>query len=105
MKKKRNLERFDLKLPVTVEVLGGAEAKTLELETSNISADGAYFATRRPLDRGEKVKMRMVLPAVRRKNRKSGRQAQVEVKGVVCRSESQGMAISFEGFRMMRQQP
>jgi len=103
MKKRRSLERFDLKVPVTIEVMGGGETKTLELETSNISADGAYFATRRPLVRGEKVRMRLVLPVVRREKKKSGRQAHVEVKGVVCRSESRGMAISFEGFRMMKQ--
>ena len=100
MKKRRSLERFDLKVPVTIEVVGAGEGKTLELETSNISADGAYFATRHPLVQGEKVRMRIVLPEVRRKRKKSARQARVDVEGIVCRSESRGMAIAFQDYRM-----
>jgi len=102
MKKRRNLERFHLKVPVTIEVVDGAERKTLELETSNISSAGAFFATRRPLGRGEKVKVRMVLPAVGHEKKKSGRPARVEMNGVVTRSEPQGMAICFQDFRILR---
>jgi len=100
MRKRRSLERFDLKLPVIIEVLGDAEKKTIELETSNISSDGAYFPTRRPLKRGEKVKIRMVLPAARGKKEKPFRQALVEVEGVVNRSEPRGMAICFQDYWM-----
>jgi hypothetical protein len=100
MRKRRSLERFDLKLPVIIEVLGDAEKKTIELETSNISSDGAYFPTRRPLKRGEKVKIRMVLPAARRKKEKPFRHALVEVEGVVNRSEPRGMAIAFQDYKM-----
>ena len=103
MKKRRSLERFDLKVPVTIEVLGSEDGKVLELETSNISADGAYFATRHPLVKGEKVRIQIILPGVRRERKKPGRHAHVDVKGVVSRSESRGMAISFEDFRMTKQ--
>ena len=98
MTDKRRLERFDLELPATIELLISDQEKSLvNLLTTNISSGGAYFHTPQPLPKGTQVKIDLVLPLDKlRKLKDEHKQAYIKVTGTVLRSESEGMAICFE---------
>ena len=98
MTDKRRLERFDLELPATIELLTSDQEKSLvNLLTTNISSGGAYFYTPQPLPKGTQVKIDLVLPLDKlRKLKDEHKQAYIKVTGTVLRSESEGMAICFE---------
>ena len=98
MKEKRELERFDLEMPATIELLTSDQEKSLlNLLTTNISSGGAYFHTAQPLPEGIQVKMDLVLPLDKlRKLKDEHKQAYIKVTGKVLRSESEGMAICFD---------
>ena len=98
MTDKRRLERFDLELPATIELLTSDQEKSLvNLLTTNISSGGAYFHTPQPLPKGTQVKIDLVLPLDKlRKLKDEHKQAYIKVTGTVLRSESEGMAICFE---------
>jgi hypothetical protein len=98
MKDKRRLERFDLKIPATIELLvSDREEGIVDLLTSNMSAGGAYFHTTKPLPEGTQVKIDLVLPLDRLKRLEDGcKQAYIKVTGRVLRSGSKGMAICFD---------
>ncbi len=100
MQERRRFERFDFKLSAKIEVTSGREKgkDTFILPTRDICAGGAFFHTVRSLPEGTQVEIDMVLVPVGWK----GKQAQVEVKGNVVRSEAEGMAISFENHYQMR---
>jgi len=98
MTDKRRLERFDLELPATIELMTSDQEKSLvNLLTTNISSGGAYFYTPQPLPKGTQVKIDLVLPLDKlRKLKDECKQAYIKVTGTVLRSESEGMAICFE---------
>jgi len=98
MKEKRRLERFDLELPATIELLTPDQEKSLiNLLTSNICSGGAYFHTTQPLPEGTQVKIDLVLPLDKlRKLKKEHKKAYIKVTGRVLRSELEGMAICFD---------
>jgi hypothetical protein len=98
MKEQRRLERFDLRVPATVEVVaqgGESEKKIHYVITKNISADGAFFETMSPAFEGAQVKVGLVLNLGRSKGL-TRRRAGIKVSGTVLRSESSGMAIRFD---------
>ena len=98
MKERRRLERFDLKIPATVEFMNlEHKEKILNLLTSNICSGGAYFDTTQPLPEGTQVKIDLVLPLDKLKKLKDEyKQAYIKVTGRVLRSESEAMAICFD---------
>jgi len=98
MKDKRILERFDLGLPATIELLTSAQEKSpLNLLTTNVCSGGAYFHTDQPLPHGTRVKIDLVLPLDKLKKLKDEcKVAYIKVTGTVLRSESEGMAIFFD---------
>ena len=98
MTDKRRLERFDLELPATIELLTSDQEKSLvNLLTTNISSGGAYFHTTQPLPKGTQVKIDLVLPLDKlRKLKDECKQAYIKVTGTVLRSGLEGMAICFE---------
>ena len=98
MTDKRRLERFDLELPATIELLTSDQEKSLvNLLTTNISSGGAYFHTPQPLPKGTQVKIDLVLPLDKlRKLKDEHKQVYIKVTGTVLRSESEGMAIFFD---------
>jgi hypothetical protein len=98
MAEKRRLERFDLELPTTIELLTSDQEKSLlNLLTTNICSGGAYFHTTQPLPKGTQVKIDLVLPLDKlRKLKDEHKQAYIKVTGTVLRSESEGMAIFFD---------
>jgi len=98
MKEKRRLERFDLELPATIELLTSDQEKSLlNLLTINICSGGAYFHTTQTLPEGTQVKIDLILPLDKLRRLKDDcKQAYIKVTGTVLRSESEGMAICFD---------
>ena len=97
-KERRRLGRFRLEIPAKVEVLSSElEREGRDLKTSNISSGGAFFHTKEPLPEGTEVKIDLILPLEKLKQLKNDhKQAYIKVSGKVLRSESKGMAISFD---------
>jgi hypothetical protein len=97
-RERRRLGRFRLEIPATIEVLNSElERVTCGLKTSNISSGGAFFHTKEPLPEGTPVKIDLILPLEKLKKLKNDhKQAYIKVSGKVLRSESKGMAISFD---------
>ena len=94
---RRRLERFELEIPATVEVISDLdqeERRRLNLLTSDICSGGAYFHTDEPLAEGTQVNIDLVLSRESLK-KLSGKQAYIKVSGKVIRSEAKGMAICF----------
>ena len=98
MDEKRKLERFDLQVPVKIEVIKqDHEKEMLDLLTSNICSGGAFLHTTQPLPKGTEVKIDLILPLDKLKKLENGvQQAYIKVKGTVLRTESTGMAICFD---------
>jgi c-di-GMP-binding flagellar brake protein YcgR len=92
---KRNVERFDLDLKAIVSVFDDtAEFESLAMQTRDVSADGAFLLTNRPLSVGTRVQVEMVLPLDDLK--KIGDKALIKTSGKVLRMEADGMAICFD---------
>ena len=101
IKEKRVLERFDLKIPARIEVMAPVQDhldnEIPNLLTSDICSGGAYFHTGEPLPKGIEVKIDLMLPLdTLQKIKSEWKHAHIQVTGKVLRSESKGMAISFD---------
>jgi len=98
MKERRKLERFDLHIPATIELLITKRDKELiRLLTKNVCSGGAYFHTTKPLPENTQVKIDLILPLDKLKTLKDERKhALIKVTGKVLRSEQEGMAVCFE---------
>jgi hypothetical protein len=98
MKERRRLERFGLNTSarVQVEPESGRKAE-LNLMTKDVSSDGAFLYTSKPLAEGVSVKMEFLISSdvFRYQARANGR-AKVGVKGKVIRVDSNGIAIGFD---------
>jgi hypothetical protein len=99
VQERRALERFDLQIPARLHIIsegdGTQDAPALQLITSNISADGAFFLTREPLSRGTAVDVGLDL-TVARPNSSTPRRSKIKVSGRVVRIEPNGIAVRFE---------
>lgn len=96
MLERRQYERFTLTLPCTVEMLGSDSREQINAQTRDISAGGAYFQTWQPFQEGLAVKLRLHVTSEKLKLL-TGAQVLVKVDGTVLRSDSKGMAVSFNG--------
>ena len=95
MAEKRSVERFDLGLKAFVSVSDDTdESESLAMLTRDISANGVYLLTDRPLPVGTRVKVDMVLSLDELK--KLGGKALIKTSGKVLRTETGGMAICFD---------
>lgn len=93
---RRKVERFFLECPTYLYVVDrNKNSKSLELVTSNICSEGAYFKTENPLSVETDVKLDIILPLNKFKNVK-GKMSHVEVSGSVIRTDQRGMAICFD---------
>lgn len=95
---RRKIERFKLRLPARLDVLGRYEdvqQATLSLETDNICSGGAYFTTLSPLPQGTSVKIDLLLDFERLQTPQHLR-PRIKVNGKVLRSERTGMAVRFD---------
>jgi hypothetical protein len=98
MKERRQLERFQLRLPAEIEVasrVAGLEKENLSLRTGNICSGGAFFHTPNPLPEGIQVRIGIRLNFRTLRNIEN-RHPLVKVNGSVLRSEPTGMAIQFD---------
>jgi hypothetical protein len=98
MQERRRLQRFDLPLPTTIEILGAKPDVTgtpLDSLTRDVSSGGAFFLTCDPLPVGTRVMAEMVLKA-ENLGLSSG-YPQVKATGYVVRAELSGMAVRFNG--------
>ena len=103
VQEQREFERFDLNIPVKIEVGGsghGGIKRIINLHTKDICAGGAYVHTAQPLSNGTEVNIDFVINIDKLKKITRDK-AHVRVKGRVLRSESKGMAICFfEKYKM-----
>lgn len=99
----RRMERFTLELTAAISVSGDeGDEGNIQLQTSDISAGGAFFNTEAPLPIGTEVKIDMILPLDELKKLK-GKRAKIEVSGAVVRIEGRGMAVTFnQNYRIKR---
>jgi hypothetical protein len=98
MEERRKLERFDLALPATIEILEprpGVSGTSFDSLTRDVSSGGAFFLTRDPLPIGTRVMAEMALKA--EKLRQPSGYPQVKASGYVVRLEPAGMAVCFNG--------
>ena len=92
----RAMERFSLQLLARVSLLGEEQdQEAIELLTRNVSAGGAFFETDHPLPVGTKLKIELILPLKKIKKVK-GDKALLKIIGSIVRTESKGMAMSFD---------
>ena len=105
---RREQERFSLRLQTRIMAESGTGSTPLfELVTADISASGAFIATRRPLPIASKVRMECFISlaelarlrfVVARESLKGwqGERAWVTATGVVIRAEKEGVAVIFD---------
>ncbi len=91
---KRKYERFNLKFPATIEVVGSN--RILNFHTRDISSGGAYFETSGPIEMGVKLEIEIIITNGAF-TKLTGTQPKIKTQGTVIRSEPQGMAASFSG--------
>ena len=93
----RRLQRFNLRLPATIEPsrkTGKIKREIVDLLTSNVCSGGAYFPTEKPFSEGTDVNIDLSL-SKEELCISSGKKALIKVHGKVIRVESKGMAICF----------
>jgi hypothetical protein len=93
---KRKVERFDLQLEAFIsgpdEV---SQADSASLLTRDISMNGVFLITDRPLPVGSKVSVDMILTLGGTKT-PDAQKAWIKASGKVLRTDSQGMAVGFD---------
>ena len=98
MEERRKLERFQLHVPAKIEPTDeSGHQETLQLETKDISADGAFFVSSKPITEGADIRLEMILTVDKLKEL-IGVHKKVELKlqGHVIRSDSDGVAVLFD---------
>lgn len=98
----RRTERFELELPAKLAMAEFSNQKTkIDAKTVDVSAGGAFFLTKKAVTVGTPVKIEMILPLDKLKKIK-GKQALINVTGVVVRSVKKGLAVCFdEDYKIM----
>ena len=98
MVERRRYERFNLRLACKTTVMNhnqGGEKEIFNLFTKDICAGGAFFHSLKSLSKGRDVKIEFVLDFDTLKELTEKR-ACIKVKGKVIRTESKGIAVSFD---------
>lgn len=98
MKERRKLERYKLQVPAKIELIGAAGKKEkLQLQTRDISANGAFFTSEKPVSEGVHVSLELVL-SMEKLQQLIGKKSKIELKinGTVIRSDPEGIAVSFD---------
>jgi len=93
---KRKVERFDLQLEAFVYLPGeGANSDMGNLVTRDISMNGVFLVTDKPLPVGAKVNVDMIL-TLGGKKKQDSQQAWIKASGKILRTDNQGMAVGFD---------
>ena len=96
MEERRRFERFQLRLPVRMEVTISGKRQIFDLETKDISAAGVLIDTSEQFSEGTPVQLNMTLSS-NRIQELTGSQSLIKVQGMVVRSTPTGLAVSFAG--------
>ncbi len=102
MSDRRRLERFKLSIPARLIVFSSRQKKEVfETSTTNICAGGAFFKTDHTVPEGSQVHLDFILP-VNKLKKLIGVSSYIKINGNVVRSDSDGIAISFdESYELM----
>lgn len=92
---RRKLKRYKLNIPTFIEVSNKNGPVLFDTLTSNISALGAFFYTKKALPLGNRVKLTFKIHSDKLK-KLTGAQGFVKIKGRVVRSDNTGMAVHFD---------
>ena len=97
MKERRKLERFQLHVPTTIELSDASgHHETLQLQTKDISADGAFIVSQQPITEGSRLKLEMILPVEKLRDLiGANKKVELKLEGKVIRSDSSGIAVVF----------
>jgi hypothetical protein len=98
MEERRRFERFQLRLPVRMEVIISGKRQVFDLETKDVSAAGVFIETSERFSEGTPVQLSMTLSSDRIREL-TGSQSLIKVKGIVVRSAPTGLAVGFAGRR------
>jgi len=98
MEERRRFERFQLRLPVRMEVTISGKRQIFDLETKDISAAGVFIETSERFSEGTPVQLSMTLSSDKIREL-TGSQSLIKVKGIVVRSAPTGLAVGFAGRR------
>ena len=96
MIEKRAVERFDLNLEAYVATAGDLpKVHPQRLMTRDVSMNGAYLLTKKPLPIGTKVKVDVIL-SLESLPPSQTQKALIKASGAVMRTDGDGMAIRFD---------
>jgi len=97
MGERRELERYNLDTPAKVIVnRGKGDKEVLSLHTRDLSSKGAFIVTDEPVEEGAKLTLEFMLPMDKLMSLIDMQsRVRLEVKGMVVRSNGNGMAVSF----------
>ena len=96
MIEKRKIERFDLQLEAFVSLPGETSQTDMgSLVTRDISMNGVFLITDRPLPVGAKVNVDMIL-TLGGKKKQNSQKAWIKASGKILRTDNQGMAVGFD---------
>lgn len=96
MKERRKYERFQLELPVRLEMNSSQTTEMFELQTRNISAAGTFLNTTGRFPVGTRCQLEMIVASERIKEI-TGVHGLIKVDGTIIRSTPEGVAICFDG--------
>jgi len=98
VEERRRFERFQLRLPVRMEVTISGKRRIFDLETKDVSAAGVFIETSERFSEGTPVQLSMTLSSDKIREL-TGSQSLIKVKGIVVRSAPTGLAVGFAGRR------
>lgn len=97
MLERRQGRRFNLRLPCLITVLhGGPQRDFLQADSKAISCVGAYLCTNQPIAAGTRIGIDLMVCLKAAPDCPQHRSC-ISIKGEVVRSDSQGMAVRFDG--------
>ena len=96
MLERRTYERYELEVPVRVEIDVLGKEEVFEFQTNNISAAGAFLNAGDDFSEGTRCRLELTIPSARIKEL-TGAQSLIKVAGTVVRSTPEGVAICFDG--------
>jgi len=97
MTDKRRLERYNLTVPVQIQVTGESGITGLEAFTKNVSSGGTFLTMENKLEVGQRVSLKLYLSINKLQEFfMMDNQARIEVNGMVIRKERDGVGIQFD---------
>lgn len=98
---RRKQERFDLEIPVSLQITDAKEKEVLSLTSKNVCSGGAFLNTNCPLAIGTSAQVDLTIPLPHLEGIKSNK-VLITVGGESIRIAEDGMALRFEkGFEIL----